>query len=68
VGREPIYGGSRADLWWVASRFMVGREKFMKCEFFNYIKIKNHRKWESKKQNKIIKRENNKAHNKIGKG
>jgi hypothetical protein len=34
---------------WVASRFVVGREKFMKCDFFNYIKIKNHTKWESEK-------------------
>jgi hypothetical protein len=21
--------------WWVASRFVVGREKFLKCDFFN---------------------------------
>jgi hypothetical protein len=32
--------------WWAASRFVVGREKFLKCDFFNYIKIKNHKKWE----------------------
>jgi hypothetical protein len=41
--------------WWVASRFVVGREKFLKCDFFNYITIKNHKKWESEKQNKIRK-------------
>jgi hypothetical protein len=35
--------------WWVASRFVVGREKFLKCDFFNYIKIKSHKKWESEK-------------------
>jgi hypothetical protein len=37
--------------WWVASRFVVGRETFLKCDsfFFNYIKIKNHKKWESEK-------------------
>jgi hypothetical protein len=37
-------GGSRADLWW------VGREKFLKRDFFNYIKMKNHKKWESEKK------------------
>jgi hypothetical protein len=39
--------------WWVASRFVVGREKCLRCDFFNYIKIKNHMKWESEetKQN-----------------
>jgi hypothetical protein len=41
--------------WWVASRFVVGRKKFLKCDFFNYMKIKNHKKWESEKQNKIRK-------------
>jgi hypothetical protein len=41
--------------WRVASRFVVGREKFVKCDFFNYIKIKNNKKWESEKQNKIRK-------------
>jgi hypothetical protein len=32
---------------------LVGREKFLKCEFFNYIIIKNHKKWkiEKTKQN-----------------
>jgi hypothetical protein len=34
---------------WVASRFVVGREKFFKCDFFNYIKIKNDKKWASEK-------------------
>jgi hypothetical protein len=24
----------------------VGREKFLECNFFNYIKIKNHKKWD----------------------
>jgi hypothetical protein len=28
---------------------LVGREKFLKCDFFNYIKIKNHKKCESEK-------------------
>jgi hypothetical protein len=28
---------------------VAGREKFLKCDFFNYIKIKNHKKWESDK-------------------
>jgi hypothetical protein len=35
--------------WWVASRFVVGRKTFLKCDFFNCIKIKNHKKWESEK-------------------
>jgi hypothetical protein len=39
--------------WWVASRFVVAREKFLKF-VFNYIKIKNHKEWESEKTNKII--------------
>jgi hypothetical protein len=29
---------------WVTSRFVVGREKFLICDFFNCIKIKNHKK------------------------
>jgi hypothetical protein len=33
--------------WWVASRFVVGREKFFKCDFFNDIKIKYLKKWET---------------------
>jgi hypothetical protein len=28
---------------------VVGREKFLKCDFFNYIEIKNHNKLESEK-------------------
>jgi hypothetical protein len=28
---------------------LVGCEKFLKCDFFNYIKIKNLKKWESEK-------------------
>jgi hypothetical protein len=32
---------------------LVSSEKFMKCDSFSYIKIKNHKKWESEKQNKI---------------
>jgi hypothetical protein len=35
--------------WWVASQFVVGCEKCLKCDFFNYIKIKNHKKRESEK-------------------
>jgi hypothetical protein len=35
--------------WWVASRFVVGHERFLKCDVFNYIKIKNDKKWESEK-------------------
>jgi hypothetical protein len=35
--------------WWGASRFVMGRQKFLKCDFFNYIKIRNHEKWESEK-------------------
>jgi hypothetical protein len=27
----------------------VGREKFLKCDSFNYIKIKNYKKWKSEK-------------------
>jgi hypothetical protein len=27
----------------------VGREKFLKCDFFNYIKIESYKKWESEK-------------------
>jgi hypothetical protein len=34
---------------------LVGREKFLKCDFFNYIKIKNHEKFESEKQTKLEK-------------
>jgi hypothetical protein len=33
---------------------LVGRKMFLKCNFFNYIKIKNHKKWESEITNKII--------------
>jgi hypothetical protein len=44
--------------WWVASRFVVGRENLLKWDFFNYIKIKNHKKWESEKQNKSRKGSN----------
>jgi hypothetical protein len=40
----------------------VGREKFLKCDFFNYIKIKNHKKWESAKTEQNYKRARNKAH------
>jgi hypothetical protein len=29
---------------------LVGRKKFLKSDLFNYTKIKNHKKWESKKQ------------------
>jgi hypothetical protein len=32
-----------------ASRFVVGREKILKCDFFYYVKIKNRKKWESEK-------------------
>jgi hypothetical protein len=28
---------------------VVGRKKFLKWDFFNYVKIKNHKKWESEK-------------------
>jgi hypothetical protein len=41
---------------------VVGREKFLKCDFFNYIKIKNRKKWESEKTKQNEKRENNTAH------
>jgi hypothetical protein len=30
----------------------VGREKFLKCDFFNYIKTKNHKNGKVRKQNK----------------
>jgi hypothetical protein len=33
----------------------VGRKKFLKCDIFNYVQIKNHKKWQSEKQNKIRK-------------
>jgi hypothetical protein len=33
----------------------VGREKFLKFDFFNYMKIKNHKKWESKNKTKLEK-------------
>jgi hypothetical protein len=45
------------------SRFEVGREKFLKCDFFNYIKIKNHKKWEIEKTKQNEKRVKNKAYN-----
>jgi hypothetical protein len=48
---------------WVASRFVVGNETFLKFDFFNYIKIKNHKKWESEKTKQNYKRVKNKAHN-----
>jgi hypothetical protein len=35
--------------WWVASPIVLGREKFLKCDFFNYTKIKNRKKLESEK-------------------
>jgi hypothetical protein len=41
--------------WWVESRFVVGREKFLKSDFSDYIKIKDHKKWESERKNKIRK-------------
>jgi hypothetical protein len=40
---------------------VVGREKFLKLDFFNYIKIKNHKKLESKKTKKL-EHGKNKAH------
>jgi hypothetical protein len=43
--------------WWVASRFVLGREKFLKCNFFQCIKIKNRYKWESEKRTKLEKGE-----------
>jgi hypothetical protein len=36
-----------------------GRDKILKCDFFNYISIKNHKKWEIKK----IEMLQNKAYN-----
>jgi hypothetical protein len=51
--RKTVYarvsqtGELPADLWWVT--------KFFKCDFFNYIEIKNYKKWESEKQNKFRK-------------
>jgi hypothetical protein len=41
----------------------MGREKFFKGDFFNYIKIKNRKKWESEKTKQNLKRVKNKAHN-----
>jgi hypothetical protein len=41
----------------------VGREKFLKCDFFNYIKIKDHKKWESEKNKTKLEDGKNKAHN-----
>jgi predicted HAD superfamily hydrolase len=38
----------------------VGRQKILKCDFFNYIKIKNHKKWKSEKT-KQLERVKNKA-------
>jgi hypothetical protein len=46
--RNPLC--QRFPNWWVARRFMVGSEKFLKRDFFNYIKIKNLKKWESEKK------------------
>jgi hypothetical protein len=45
-----IYNGleQRFPNWWVASRFVVGRKKFLKWDF-KYIQIKTHKEWESKK-------------------
>jgi hypothetical protein len=41
----------------------VGREKFFKCNFFiNYLKIKNHKKWGSKKKETRLEKGKNKAH------
>jgi hypothetical protein len=34
---------------------LVGCKKFLKCDFFNYIKTKNPKKWESEKQKKTRK-------------
>jgi hypothetical protein len=42
--------------WSVASRFVVGREKFLKFDSFNYIKIKDHKKWESEKTKQKIRK------------
>jgi hypothetical protein len=42
----------------------VGREKFLIRYFFNYIKIKNHKKWESEKnKTKLENGKKNKPHN-----
>jgi hypothetical protein len=42
-----VHSEQRLPNWWVASRFVVGREKFLKCDFINYIKIKNDKKRKS---------------------
>jgi hypothetical protein len=33
---------------------LVSREKFLKCDFFNYIRIKNHKNWESEKNKRKL--------------
>jgi hypothetical protein len=42
---------------------LEGRGKFFKCDIFNYIKIKNYKKWESEKTQQNYKRVINKASN-----
>jgi hypothetical protein len=32
---------------------LVGGERFLRCDFFNYRKIKNHKKWESENNKKL---------------
>jgi hypothetical protein len=46
---KAYYLDRRFPNWWVARRFVLGRKRFLKCDFFNYIKVKNHEKWESEK-------------------
>jgi hypothetical protein len=41
--------------WWVASRFVVGSEKFLKCDFLIILKLKITRNGKVDKQNKIRK-------------
>jgi hypothetical protein len=52
---QATVGGilQRFPNWWVGNRFVVGREKVLKCDILNYIKIM--RNGKVKKQNKIRK-------------
>jgi hypothetical protein len=55
--RNTVPLRQRFPNWWVASRFVVGREKFLKSDFY-YVKVKN-KKLESKK---TLEKGKNKAH------
>jgi hypothetical protein len=44
----PFPSGFPTKIVYASVSQTVGRETFLKC-FFNYIKIKNHKKWESDK-------------------